>query len=624
MAIAKEVNFKFTKLIADDKIEPFWTTNASLISNMLYIPSNTDFETKAIRLGTNSWFNTKQYDFSSQLTNENKDFIYKLKSLLPTLMRNEHQDAEPKDLYNKVLKEFTSTEQFRNRVLTEKYKNFMTEYVLKDVMQIALSYEQINEYKTNIVQWNNQIKTLKYKKDIKPIELNIIKAHKNIIKCQKYIAKLRATEVDDSNIPNFIEEKEQAEKAIKYRIFPTKSQRETLSKWFGVRRYIYNKVLYYIRNLDQVKFKMPSKKELRAKFINNNNYENVDKWVLDYDYDLKDEALQDLLKNYKSAIAKFKKDKKPFKIKYISKKDDSKQSISVLAKKWNISGFYSQIFNSKLLRCEKELPDKLPATSRIIRTKTNKYYICIPLPLDKTKKISPPITNKKAIFLDPGTKHFLTGYDIDGKVITLGDFDVARIGRLIHHRNKLHSKINKDKTIRHKQRYKMKIALLRLNEKIGNLVDDYHKKITKWLCTNYNYIFLPRLNFHKIKKMTKREKAKLVAFRHCDLVNRIINKTREYTNCRLIEPNESFTSKTCCKCVTIKEDLKNANVHNCSNCKASILRDMTGCVNIMLRYLTKRANIIVSMKEREPLTTLLPEPHSTEQNSFNAIKICLK
>jgi len=170
----------------------------------------------------------------------------------------------------------------------------------------------------------------------------------------------------------------------------------------------------------------------------------------------------------------------------------------------------------------------------------------------------------------------------------------------------------------------MKIALLRLNEKIGNLVDDYHKKITKWLCTNYNYIFLPRLNFHKIKKMTKREKAKLVAFRHCDLVNRIINKTREYTNCRLIEPNESFTSKTCCKCGTIKEDLKNANVHNCSNCKSSILRDMTGCVNIMLRYLTKRANIIVSMKEREPLTTLLPEPHSTEQNSFNAIKICLK
>ena len=163
----------------------------------------------------------------------------------------------------------------------------------------------------------------------------------------------------------------------------------------------------------------------------------------------------------------------------------------------------------------------------------------------------------------------------------------------------------------------MKIALLRMNEKIHNLVDDYHKKITKWLCSNYNYIFLPRLNFHKIKKMTKREKAKLVAFRHCDLVNRIINKTREFTNCHLIEPNESFTSKTCCKCGTIKEDLKNANVHNCSNCKSSILKDMmTGCVN--------KHNIIVSMKDRVPLTTLLPEPHSTEQNSFNAIKICSK
>ena len=59
------------------------------------------------------------------------------------------------------------------------------------------------------------------------------------------------------------------------------------------------------------------------------------------------------------------------------------------------------------------------------------------------------------------------------------------------------------------------------------------------------------------------------------------------------------------KCGTIKEDLKNP--HNCSNCKSSILKDMmTGCVN--------KHNIIVSMKDRVPLTTLLPD-----QNSLNAI-----
>ena len=619
MAIAKEVNLEFNNIISDDKIEPFWSSNAQLISNLLYIPSNADFESKSIKLSTKSWFNTKQYDFSDQLTPENKDFNEKLKYLLPRIIRKEQKTVEPKVIYDKVMNELSNTKLFRNRILTEKYKEFMCKYVLVDVIQIALLNEQINEYQEQIIEWTNTILKTKLKKDIKTIQSKINKYNKEIAKCRKYINELRSNTVNSDDIPKFVETKDEPEKAIKYRIFPTNEQKKTLCKWFGMRRYIYNKVLYYIRNLKQDKFKMPTITELRAKFINNNNYIENDKWVLDYEYNLRDEALRDLLKNYKSAIAKYKIDKKPFKINYISKENDYKQSISVLAKKWNIEGFYSEVFNSKKLRCEKELPDKLPSTARIIRTKTNKYYICIPLPLDKTKQISPPLTNEKAIFLDPGTKHFLTGYDIDGKCIILGDYDVERISRLLNHRNKLQSKIDKDKSIRHKQRYRMKIALLRLNENIRNLVNDYHKKVTKWLCSNYNYIFLQRLNFHKVKKLSKREKSKLVAFRHCELVNRIKDKTREFTNCHLIEPNEhrkmrallgqeSFTSKTCCKCGTIKEDLKNANVHNCSNCKASVLRDMTGCVNIMLRYLTKRANITVSMKDRVPVTTLLPEP----------------
>ncbi|NDC96547.1 hypothetical protein EB077_14680 [bacterium] len=37
--------------------------------------------------------------------------------------------------------------------------------------------------------------------------------------------------------------KEEAGKAIRIRIYPDKTQKQTLSKWFGVRRWIYNKCL---------------------------------------------------------------------------------------------------------------------------------------------------------------------------------------------------------------------------------------------------------------------------------------------------------------------------------------------------------------------------------------------
>ena len=41
--------------------------------------------------------------------------------------------------------------------------------------------------------------------------------------------------------------KDEADSSIKIRIYPTKDQKHTLNKWFGVRRYIYNKCLSSIK-----------------------------------------------------------------------------------------------------------------------------------------------------------------------------------------------------------------------------------------------------------------------------------------------------------------------------------------------------------------------------------------
>ena len=74
----------------------------------------------------------------------------------------------------------------------------------------------------------------------------------------------------------------------------------------------------------------------------------------------------------------------------------------------------------------------------------------------------------------------------------------------------------------------MKRAYLRIGERIYNLVDELHKKLTKWLLENYKYIFIPRLNFHKCKKLNSKSKAKMASYRHCSFLDRLINKSREY------------------------------------------------------------------------------------------------
>jgi hypothetical protein len=68
------------------------------------------------------------------------------------------------------------------------------------------------------------------------------------------------------------------------------NQKIKLKKWFGLQRWIYNKCLEKVKNN-----KLTSLKQLRATVINDINYIEKNKWVKEYHYDLRDEALRDLV-----------------------------------------------------------------------------------------------------------------------------------------------------------------------------------------------------------------------------------------------------------------------------------------------------------------------------------------
>ncbi|KAJ8102758.1 hypothetical protein POJ06DRAFT_245552, partial [Lipomyces tetrasporus] len=95
-------------------------------------------------------------------------------------------------------------------------------------------------------------------------------------------------------------EKEQAEKARRFRLYPTTEQKAILRNWFGTARWTYNRCLDAVEKNEVAK----NEKDLRAAFLNKDAIDNMGKqWVLETPYDIRKAAMQDLLKAYDSTHA---------------------------------------------------------------------------------------------------------------------------------------------------------------------------------------------------------------------------------------------------------------------------------------------------------------------------------
>ena len=526
----------------DKVLKPFWNRFIQTMSQKLWLPIETDFVDSDMNslngslknTMLRSWFSSRiQTTKLTPLMNSQKTYWQSLQFLLQEIMDSEQQSIKNQKIIKQDKKTTNKNLSLSNKIL--KYVDYI------DVENVNKSIELHNDLR-------NYLK-IKKEKDLN--KKRDIKKEKNI---------------------NYLDprDKEEAGKSRRIRIYPTKTQKETLNKWFGCSRYIYNQCVKLVSE-EICDDKIDS---LRNKIINEEtNIYKHQKWLSDYHYDLKDEAIRNYLFNVKSNMAKGNKFK-------ISFKQKGNESISILAKHWNKNNFFKDILTSSKLKTSEVLP-RILYTCRLIKTKTNKYFLNIPEPLKNQEQGH----MNKSIFIDPGEYQILTGFDPDGYVITFGKQDIGHIARLQYYYRKLQSKITKVKDS--KKRKRMKIALLRINERIYNLVDDMHKKITNFLVKSYNNIHIPKLNFHNFKKMTKKHKTMFASLRHCSLIDRIINKTREYPKTKVFIETEEYTSKTCTGCGHIDINLGNKKEYKCSICDLNISRDTNGARNIMLKCLYK-------------------------------------
>ncbi|KAF0409670.1 recf/recn/smc domain containing protein [Gigaspora margarita] len=120
------------------------------------------------------------------------------------------------------------------------------------------------------------------------------------------------------------------------------------------------------------------RKDLRAYCLDTVNFQSKPelRWILETPYDIRDKAMNDLLKEYKSNCAA---NRTNFKMKFRSKKDPQ-QSIAILSKHWGKShGEYS--FLHKINSAE-SLPKQLEYTSHLVINRRGEFYLCIPEPLE--------------------------------------------------------------------------------------------------------------------------------------------------------------------------------------------------------------------------------------------------
>ena len=376
-------------------------------------------------------------------------------------------------------------------------------------------------------------------------------------------------------------------KSIKIRVYPTKEQDVKLKLWIGAARWTYNRCVEAYKK----KACKMSKKELRAYCVNNDAL-GAEEWVKKIPYDIRDEGMDDFLKALKATRAK--KNLNHFDFKFRSKKDET-QSIAVLKKHWgHRRGVYADLLNSHVLHGHQNIPATLDCDSRMIRTRLRHYYLCLPQPLDIWGDNQAPVEDKHStISLDPGVRTFVTGYDADGAVCEWGEADMGRIYRLCYAVDRLQSRWSKPE-VRHHQRYRMRVAARRIRLKIHNLVDELHKRLTKWLCENYRCVLLPEFETSKMVRRGKRKFGTKTAramctWSHYRFRQRLLSKAREYPWCRVVITEEPYTSKTCGNCGWINAQLGGSKTFNCRQCAAVFDRDYNGARNILLRHLTVSA-----------------------------------
>jgi len=382
----------------------------------------------------------------------------------------------------------------------------------------------------------------------------------------------------------------------KIRLYPNKEQKLTLQKIYGANRWTYNKI---VEDLGDVYSKEAKLRESEVrKFATKYKLEkmnNVPDFINDAPVDALDSAHRDIYKARKSSLKLAQSQHiRLKKFKFRTRKDRS-QSIEIRARCItsgpNYIRFWSDAFGFARRGQEgifiKESLPTLKFACRLQKTRTGRYYICIPM-----IRTNRQARTGRLCSLDPGVRTFMTLYDpVDCKTIDFGtNFD--RIYVRLQNADKMNSRLRGFKGKRNK-RWQLRRRYLNILGKIRRMIKDCHHSITSFLEKHYDYVVLPEFETKQMtqkKNTTKRSVLRsktcrsMLTWSHYPFKKLLRYKMNRSGKSCPENVTEEYTSKCCSRCGRINHKLSSQKHFVCPFCRYSIDRDINGARNIFLKH----------------------------------------
>ena len=116
------------------------------------------------------------------------------------------------------------------------------------------------------------------------------------------------------------------------------------------------------------------------------------------------------------------------------------------------------------------------------------------------------------------------------------------------------------------------------------MISDMHWKTINYLTNNYKTLLIGNLSTKNIveKELSPITKRLANIYRLYQFKQKLKYKCK-YLNISYKEVDEAYTSKSCCKCATINNNLNGNEIFECKKCKLKIDRDINGSINIFQR-----------------------------------------
>ena len=368
-------------------------------------------------------------------------------------------------------------------------------------------------------------------------------------------------------------------RAIKIRLYPNKTQEQTLNKVLGSYRFVYNQMLALKQNTyNENKTNLgltDLSKYFHGTLLKNEQYA----WLKQQNTKVMKQAIRQMLTAYDNFFKlnrgfprfKSKKDKQSalFPLEAISKNNTFEtKHISLIKSLKNIKFRCSDKHFKRLQKYKDNI-----RSATLSKTKSGNYFLSVLVLMNDDEFKQFQHTNNK-VGIDLGVKDFVI--TSDGEVFENKHFFKISENKI----KKLQKQLNK-KVKGSNNRNKARIKLAKAYEHLTNQRLNYIHYVVNSLLTTYDYIFMEDLNVQGMLKNHHLSKA-IQEIGFYTFKNTLKNKAI-LNNKLVIEIDRYYaSSKTCNKCGYIYKGLTlNEREWKCPQCGEYHDRDLNAAINIL-------------------------------------------